>query len=1046
MIGGSVAERSVAVLTGEGQGSGVLLNAKVVLTALHVVAGSSVVHVIHPGGTTAVKYHVAWSDDGLDAALLFTQESVKEGRPTRLGRLATRTPLPHCEIVGLPDIQRYGDRHENLEYDHFRVSVLPMAGRVRRVLVCELDVPAADEGDRRSSPLEGLSGAPVFAGGVLLGVVTQVPRGRRHHRIEAVTVESVVAKARYDGKWFATVPVEEITEVHPRDELFEQRYARDLSAEYRKTEIFGIEELGRSESRWDLDTAYLSLQAETPWSTMPGENGLHMPAQRVESLLAKRPRALLRGQAGAGKTTLVWWLAAHAANGTLSEELAELNGLVPFVVTLREVYRQGGRFPSVSELLSSGQVITDDAPEGWARRVLDAGRGLLLVDGLDEVPPEEREKARRWLARFLGGYSDTRCLATVRPDAVERNWLRPEGFEELTLLPMSDGDVTAFVTAWHDAARLECEHVHGAQRGAGERELLTSLEQDLIHQLGQNAALRDLARTPLLCAVICALHRRRRGLLPTTRWSLYRAALAMLLGGRDAGRGVARTSDVTLDSEEQHALLQRLAIWLVRTGQQQMTGEEAVAQLDRALRDMPQTRSQGPADRVLRFLLDRSGLLQERTDDAIQFVHRTFQDFLAAKEFHESGYILELLPHAEDETWRDVIVLAVGHATRMDAHRLVEKLVKAGDGIEGRKRRWYLHLLATQCATSLMSLDAGLMEVVKGRMRALLPPRTFLEAQEIAGLGAQAVELLSGPEELSDEEAALTTAALCQIRTVDARRKLRQFTSHPSSAVHHEIAAGWLSQPTEAYAREVLAGARLRTLFIRDHAHLAQLSRVGSVQSIMLDGGMPAEELGTHLPTRNIEKMEISNNGMLTHLDFLRDQQDLTHLGVASCPSLRDFSGLSGLRLQSLFLATDRDMATLQPPPGVRHLRVTSGRGDWFRNSDDWLSLEKLEAYGSVQATSKVLRAAPHMPWLTHLGLMTRALHQLMRDMVIPNIRKLTLTEQPDAITTARLRRTFPNLEELYLEMPGGDGASLPSATRQDLSGLRFYINGRLQP
>jgi hypothetical protein len=32
---------------------------------------------------------------------------------------------------------------------------------------------------------------------------------------------------------------------------------------YRKTEIFGLEELGRGESSWDLETAYLTLEAES---------------------------------------------------------------------------------------------------------------------------------------------------------------------------------------------------------------------------------------------------------------------------------------------------------------------------------------------------------------------------------------------------------------------------------------------------------------------------------------------------------------------------------------------------------------------------------------------------------------------------------------------------------------------------------------------------------------------------------------------------------------------------------------------------------------
>ncbi len=918
MIAGRVADRVVAVF-GEGQGSGVLFGTRTVLTAQHLVGGSDVVEVIHPSGSRLVECEVAWTDEALDAALLRAKSmviSAERAAPLgelRVGSVATGSPLSHCQIVGFPRIQRYGDLGEDLEYDQYRATVLPMAGRMRDVLVCELGVPAADESGDGRSPLAGLSGAPVFAGAVLLGVVTEVPRGRSHSRIEAASCEAVMTKMAASPSRIRWVgDVEQITDVHPRDELFETRYAKDLAAQYRKTEIFGIEDLGRTESRWDLDTAYLSLEAE---SASGDRKEVRSSAQRIDTLLNGHFRTLLRGQAGAGKTTLVWWLAAHAANGTLNKNLTELNGLVPFVVPMREVYARGGRFPAVSELLAAGRVISDDAPDGWAGRVLEAGRGLLLVDGLDEVPPQEREKARRWLSTFLTRYPETRCLATVRPDAVEKDLLQTEGFSELTLLPMSDEDIQAFVTAWHNAARLESEHVYDAGRYGDQHELLTSLEQDLAYQLGQNPALRDLARTPLLCAVICALHRRRRGLLPTTRWSLYRAALAMLLGGRDAGRGVTRPDDISLGSDEQHALLQRLAIWLVRTEQQQMTSKLATHQLELAMRDMPQIRAQASPLQVLRFLLERSGLLQERTDDAIQFIHRTFQDFLAAKEFHESGYVLELLNHAGDETWRDVIVLAVGHATRTDAQLLIERLVQFGDVVEGRDEKWYLHVLAAQCATSLLSLDAALMEIVRGRVRTLMPLRSPSEADDIASLGAWAVDLLPGPEGGGDADK-FAIEALTRIRTADARQRLKQFALRCGIRVEPLIVSGWLHQPAEEYAREVLAGARIQNLFVQNSSQLAQLPYLDSIPEISVTGSYTAEELDAHLPTRNVEVINLWNNRKITHLDFLRTRKQLRALDLE-------------LPMGSLDLLT-----TFAPLPAVRRLQ--------FRGVRDWAHMTQV--------------------------------------------------------------------------------------------------------
>jgi hypothetical protein len=1076
VIGGRALDRVVAVLA-EGQGSGVLLTPWHVLTARHVVEGGAV-EVIHPSARKTTPCKVTWESKALDVALLRADAalvSAERAAPMgllRTGRVATPEPLPHCQIVGFPHIQRYGDE-DALEYDQYRVSVLPMAGRLRRTLVCELDRPPADEAGRRDSPLRGLSGAPVFAGAVLLGIVTEVPRDRLHLRVEAVPFEAVAQAMILRNVAYPRVQTEDVTEVHPRDERFEARYADDLSSEYRKTEIFGIDELGRGEARWDLDTAYLSLEAEPAHEDEIHRGERPKPAassHRIDTLLADRPRALLRGEAGAGKTTLVWWLAAHAANATLNENLVELNGLVPFVIPLREVHARGGKFPAVPELLSAGRVLTDDPPAGWVRRVLEAGRGLLLVDGLDEVPEDKREEARRWLAVLLDRYPRTRCLATVRPNAVDKDWLAPDGFTELTLRPMSDEDIRSFVEAWHAAARVECDLLFTGGRRTDEQDQLTSLEEGLLHQLEENTALRELARTPLLCAVICALHRRRGGLLPTTRWSLYRAALAMLLGGRDAARGVRNPDDLTLDSDEQHALLQRLAIWLVRTGQQQMSYATAEQQLELALRDMPQIRSQAGPARVLRFLLERSGLLRERTDDAIEFIHRTFQEFLAAKEFHESGYILELLDRADKEEWQDVIVLAVGHATRRDANELIGKLVEFGESAEDREKRWHLLLLAARCAISLLSLDAGLMDRVRESVRGLMPPRSYEEAMEMAGLGDWAVDVLSSAEDLVGAQE--TVLALTHIRSPRARQAIRAFVSHPDEKVIDYIVQGWGLHPVGAYAREVLAGAHVPDLHLDRRDMLPCVPLLGSVQHVTVAAPFLTEELDTCLPTEGLKGVTIRVGARLESLAFLRSRTELEYLDLRYEACALDLSVLADLPLTSMTLhlsvrAPVKNLSVLPrfralrslrlvglpegwpgdlvAHPGIRDLSVRTPDTSWLSTLPDWTGLESLTVNSRGRGIPAVLAAVGNQPRISELTLRLDNLSKLTAPVALPHVRRLELTHVARCEDVSPVRRLFPGLEELTLDLrldTGSETGPLDLTPLADLPGLRVRLEG----
>ncbi|MFE4641520.1 NACHT domain-containing protein, partial [Streptomyces sp. NPDC056730] len=422
----------VVAVCGETQGTGVLLTPRLVLTCAHVVGGDDRPMIAHPGRAGRVTSEVQWRDASLDTALLFADHDLIEAERAaplgrlRIGALATTSPLPHCEIVGFPDIQRYG--HDgSLELDQYRATVLPSAGSLRSLLVCELDHPAAAERHDGTSPLQGLSGSPVFAGPVLLGIVTQVPKGRGQLRVEGIPMDRILATDVFLDSFRS----ERVTDFHPGDQRFEERYARALRARYRKTRVFGIDELGTRETSWDLDTAYLSLEAGrrdglVPGPEVPFGSGPALP-RRIDDLLADRPRTLLRGEAGAGKTTLVWWLASHAASGTLDAELADLNGLVPFVVPLRTLHARGTGLADLDQLHTAAQIPVGRAPDGWADRVLASGRALLLVDGIDEVPPAEREKARTWLTELLDLYPGTRCLTTVRPLAVEQGWLRSQG-------------------------------------------------------------------------------------------------------------------------------------------------------------------------------------------------------------------------------------------------------------------------------------------------------------------------------------------------------------------------------------------------------------------------------------------------------------------------------------------------------------------------------------------------------------------------------------------------------------------------------------------
>ncbi|MFD3622331.1 NACHT domain-containing protein [Streptomyces sp. NPDC058676] len=782
----------ITAVFGARQGSGYLLGTRLVLTAAHVVEEEGTAEVVVPGGVGEVICDVAWwrKDDTCDAAVLLARADIVPPHvsaafsPLTWGDLIRLDTQENCQATGYPLVQR--DERGNLDSEQVEGRVKPGSAILRGRHVLDISGTPPDP-VKNGSPWSGLSGAGLFLGSALIGVVATAPTGWQNGRLEAIPVRVIAddpgfreVLRTHGGTDVAVEALDELSDQERSDRDFEVPYRRYVARRFGRVETLGHgSPLGTIE--WPLDTAFLALElVETAPRRAPGRSAVEVAAgKRIEDALQGRKRILLQGAAGSGKTTLMHWLAVRAAQGDLPSELDQLQGRVPILVPLRKLDKSKG-VPQVECLLHElAYPAAAIQPLGWLTRVLAKGRGLLLIDGIDEIQHEKRQDVRDWLQGLLALYPDTAVVVTSRPSAVPDSWLTGEKFTGFSVLPMSRQDVGTFIDRWF--ASLREARVRIRYKGNAEY-----YRRTLRAELDTRSSAAQMASNPRLCSLICALWLENLGTAPKDPMSLHFAALRLLLDERDIQRGIAYTEGPKLGVDSLAALLVDLALWMTMNGATEITESRAVRILERDLRwSSPHLADN--AETVLRHLLIRSGVLREETD-TIVFEHSTFGDFFAALGLVSGDHFGFLVNHAHDPHYEDIVRMAVGQCPPLEADQLLLDLVQRGDHEPEHRQR--IHLLATASLEYAARADAEVREEVLLRAKALVPPRDDATAGLLAGAGAAVLDLLPGPNGLTAEEARAVVLTASTIGGLAAAAFLERFREHDDPAVRKRVRWG----------------------------------------------------------------------------------------------------------------------------------------------------------------------------------------------------------------------------------------------------------------
>jgi transcriptional regulator with XRE-family HTH domain/predicted nucleotidyltransferase/energy-coupling factor transporter ATP-binding protein EcfA2 len=380
-----------------------------------------------------------------------------------------------------------------------------------------------------------------------------------------------------------------------------------------------------------VDLAVEEEVGECQGECSPRESRLQNLKRRPEgrvpatSCVRNQDRVVILGNPGSGKTTLLRFLAVSSA--TTEGESTE----TPIYVRLPEFCRAQELDEGVDLVkflaARAAERGCPDMEEPLRRELTGEKRPcLVLLDGLDEVGNQEQmDRLIRTVQTFVEEYPRNRYAVASRLVGFDAAPWRSQGFSVFRLLEYDRASLERFAEKWSEVLSRT------------ENKPLKEVRERLNRAIFSSPRVRALASSPLILTILVLLNEARGGVLPRRRVDLYEKVVDVFLETWESNKrsvdSFEGTRGIDLDAREFRWLLSDLSLAMQKAERtlapRWWIAEKIEGYLQHKLGFAPDE-AKDVCDRLIRYLAERTGLVEERGLGLFGFSHRTLQEYFAS--------------------------------------------------------------------------------------------------------------------------------------------------------------------------------------------------------------------------------------------------------------------------------------------------------------------------------------------------------------------------------------------------------------------------------